>query len=442
MELGIPVGCNAGIVDPHSVDSMAFRSAVTKSVVVGVCLVCVGHVLQLHTRLLSDDAKHALGYPPDSLLNFTERSARYGYPAEEHRLLTQDGYILTVFRMAGTRRNGGAGAPPVILMHGLLQSADAWLDAGPGAGLAYLIADAGHDLWLGNVRGNYYSRDHVRLRPDTDPQFWDFSVDEIGLYDVPATIDYVLNYTKADKVNYVGFSQGAGTFFIMCSERPDYCDKVGVLVALAPAARHTNTKSLPYKVLAKTINSMEYVLNLCGIQEVFSKGALSQEFLAFFCQFHWISEFVCGTAEAMFDSFHPGSIRKETLKVLFGHFPAGTSTHNMARYGQSMNSDRFQKFDYGRSNNIKLYGSHEPPSYNLSAVSAPAVVLYGENDHLVDERDVSWLLERLPNVLEAVRVSDPLWNHLDVTYSHLTNHSIFPKINDYLLKYSNDCQFY
>ncbi|KPJ02998.1 Lipase member K [Papilio xuthus] len=107
---------------------MASRSAVTNSVVVGLCLLCVGHVLRLPTRLLSDDTKRALGYPPDSLLNFTERCARYGYPAEEHRLHTQDGYILTLFRMAGAKGGSIFRAPPVILMHGLLQSADITLD--------------------------------------------------------------------------------------------------------------------------------------------------------------------------------------------------------------------------------------------------------------------------------------------------------------------------
>ncbi|KPJ09860.1 Lipase 1 [Papilio machaon] len=416
---------------------MASRGAVTTSVMLGVCLVCVGHVLRLPARLLSDDAKRALGYPPDSLLNFTERSARYGYSAEEHHLRTQDGYILTVFRMARNRGSGDVGAPPIILMHGLLQSADAWLDAGPGAGLAYLIADAGHDLWLGNVRGNYYSRDHVHLRPDTDPQFWDFSVDEIGLYDVPATIDYVLNYTKADKVIYIGFSQGAGTYFIMCSERPDYCNKAKLLITLAPAARQTNTKSVPYRALAQSITKLESVLTASGIQEVFTKGALSQEFLAFFCPLNWISELICATGEALFDSFHPGSISNETLRVLFGHFPAGTSVHNMARYGQSMQSERFEKFDYGKSKNLELYGSVRPPEYNLSAVTLPVTVLYGESDHLVDTEDIAWLLRRLPNVVEAVKVSDPLWNHLDVTYSSLTKETIFPKISDYLFQYSD-----
>lgn len=50
---------------------------------------------------------------------------------------------------------------------------------GPLISPAYLLADTNlFDVWLINFRGNYYSRDHSFLDPDTDAMFWDFSFEE------------------------------------------------------------------------------------------------------------------------------------------------------------------------------------------------------------------------------------------------------------------------
>lgn len=395
--------------------------------IISGCIIRLPLTLHPHT-------KRSLGYPRDSLLNFTELTTKYGYSTEEHTAVTDDGYLLKIFRVQG--KNCEKKKPPVVLMHGLLQSADVWLDAGPGAALAYLLADDCHDLWVGNQRGNYYSRTHLHLDPDRDAKFWHFSVDEIGLYDIPATIDYVLKKTGAEKLNYIGYSQGSGTYFIMCSERPGYCDKANVLIGLAPASRQTHTKSVPYRTLMKTIDTTRSILSFTGIQEVFSKGAFSQEFMGFLCQLPMMSNGLCNTIEALFDSNHPGSITNETTRVLFSHFPAGTSVQNLARYGQSMKSQKFEKFNYGKDENMKIYNSEIPPEYNLSAVTVPVMILYGKNDYLVDPKDVRWLLRRLPNVLEAQEVKDPLWNHLDVPYSQYTSELIYPKISEYLNKFS------
>ncbi|KAI8436526.1 hypothetical protein MSG28_010059, partial [Choristoneura fumiferana] len=95
---------------------------------------------------------------------------------------------------------------PVFFMPPLLSSADTALEAGVDAGLPYLISDDCFDTWVGNARGTYYGRRHIRLDPDKDKEFWEFSVDEIGTYDIPAMIDYVSNKTGEDKL---GITKGA-----------------------------------------------------------------------------------------------------------------------------------------------------------------------------------------------------------------------------------------
>lgn len=116
--------------------------------------------------------------------------------------------------------------------------------------LAYILADAGYDVWLPNARGTRYSRNHIRLDPDS-AKFWDFSWHEIGVYDVPTMIDYALSQTKQEKLFYIGHSQGNTVFYVMCSERPEYNEKIIAQFSLAPIAYVTYMTSPLLQIVSK-----------------------------------------------------------------------------------------------------------------------------------------------------------------------------------------------
>jgi lysosomal acid lipase/cholesteryl ester hydrolase len=58
----------------------------------------------------------------------------------------------------------------------------------------------------------------------------------MGIYDLPAEIDYILNNTNYLKINYVGFSLGTLYYWILMSEKPEYNKKINQMHALAPMA--------------------------------------------------------------------------------------------------------------------------------------------------------------------------------------------------------------
>lgn len=71
-----------------------------------------------------------------------------------------------------------------------------WVDHG-SISLATTLLHSGYDVWLGNNRGNIYSRFHQELDPDVDKaKFFDFSFYEFAKYDLPAIIGGILNRTE------------------------------------------------------------------------------------------------------------------------------------------------------------------------------------------------------------------------------------------------------
>lgn len=90
-------------------------------------------------------------------------------------------------------------------------------------------------MWLGNMRGNTYGRQHVKYDVDSD-EFWNFSFDEMAAFDLPAMIYFVLNVTNQNQLFYVGHSQGTLISFARLGTDLDLASKIRLFVGLGPVA--------------------------------------------------------------------------------------------------------------------------------------------------------------------------------------------------------------
>ncbi|XP_073960785.1 gastric triacylglycerol lipase-like [Choristoneura fumiferana] len=325
---------------------------------------------------------------------------------------------------------------PVLLMHGLLQSSEDFMSSGPFAP-GFVIAEQCYDVWCGNVRGNSNSLRHTSLNPDKDLEFWKFSFDDMGLYDIPAMVDYVLEQTSAKKLIYIGFSQGGGTFFIMNSEKPEYAEKIGLFIGLSPSTRNLYSKSLVFRGLSEGVQTFRAELETVGIWEIGRRGSLATGALNVLCQNKLVAAILCEAITSALDAPHLESVTPEIERRIWKYFPAGTSVTNYEKYGQALKSEKFLKMDHGPEKNQELYGSTKPPEYNFEASTVPTVIFHGLSDNIVDTKDVEWFLPKLPNVLDYIQVEDPLWNHLDMTYSRFWNETIFSPMKKYMAQYDS-----
>ena len=71
-------------------------------------------------------------------------------------------------------------AKPVFIQHGFVSDSTTWV-VHKEKSAAIVLAKAGYDVFVGNNRGNYFGRKHLRLDPDLDgEEFFDYSFYEIG----------------------------------------------------------------------------------------------------------------------------------------------------------------------------------------------------------------------------------------------------------------------
>lgn len=350
-----------------------------------------------------------------------------GYPMERHYVETKDGYILTMFRIPGGRRASNATEPirarsPVLLQHALLCSSFDFVNNDPHQSLGFLLADAGFDVWLGNNRGNMWGTNHTTLNIDTD-EFWDFSWDEMALFDLPANIEYVLQATGQRSLAYIGHSEGTTQAFAGFSHNQTLASKVHMFVALAPVAYVRHASSPAFNALA--VARVPDLFQLFGVRQFLTLRQHLNDFAKYFC---WPAPAICNTAIFLFCGV-THHIDTSRLRVYLSQTPSGTSVKNMAHWAQSLRHGDFRMYDYGSAEkNLKRYKQPKPPAYDLGSMKVKTALFTGGRDLLADKRDVEHLVEGIPTTSLHVHDDTPDYAHLDFAWASDAYQFLYPKI--------------
>ncbi|XP_022321182.2 gastric triacylglycerol lipase-like [Crassostrea virginica] len=351
---------------------------------------------------------------PDEHRNVTELITSKGYPCEQHYVITKDGYILSLQRIPFSKRSPSQkGKPAILVLHGLLSCSSCWVENLANESLGFMLADAGVDVWLGNSRGNKYSRTHVSLSPD-DPRYWAFSWDEMAKYDLPAMIDYIIEQTGNKEIYYAGHSQGTEQAFAGFSLDPGLGKKVKTFFALAPVGNLSGVES-PIRYLAPFAKGIEIFLELFGKYDFLPNKELFTLFAQDSCRRKAI-DLICENILFLLGGYDSAQLNMTRIPVYVRDHPAGTSVQNIAHYSQSTLNKKFSMLDFGSpAANMKHYNQTTPPVYDVTKVETPVAIFSGGHDWLADPADVRNLVPQLRNVRSNKNI--PEWEHLDFIWA-------------------------
>ncbi|KAJ9587463.1 hypothetical protein L9F63_028284 [Diploptera punctata] len=337
-----------------------------------------------------------------------EQIKKNGYPAESHQVITEDGYFLTMHRIPSSPKFPTNKKKPVVfLQHWFGGSSADWVFFGPEKSLGYLLADAGYDVWLGNNRGNTYSSNHTTYSI-TSHKYWDFSFHEMGVYDLPVVIDYILNKTREPNLYYVGISMGTTMFFIFASERPEYNRKIRLMIALAPMVFVDKSTSSIFAGPVNTLTSILRITDVYGIR----RGKANEILSNYVCTDRALRT---NCVDILFSvvGYDPKQLNESILQKFLTYFPEAISVKCLLHYFQLYTTGGFHQYDYGEKVNMVKYNQRLPPQYNLKAVTSKVVLVYATNDRLSKVQNVQQLNKVLPNPVEMYQVPHPSFNHVD-----------------------------
>ncbi|XP_018573001.1 lipase 3 [Anoplophora glabripennis] len=355
--------------------------------------------------------------------DFMDMVKSYGYTVESHDVQTEDGYILTMFRIPhGRQDNKGkysksgnqyssSSSPEeeskgvVFFMHGLMTNSESFIYGGPSESIALYLADKGYDVFFGNSRGTIYGQRHTTLDPKKDASFWRYCFDHIGTRDLPAMISKALSVSGQSKLSYIGHNEGTTSFYVLASEMPEMKSKIERHISLGPVVflRHSSNDVLHN--IEEHMKQRSWVIKNLGVNTFAPSSELTHDAESN-CMEKWNNEKVCKNTFFLVNGYNSKHWNQTTMNQFMSRVPSVASVREILHLVQLKRTGRFEAYSE----------ESEGKEYDLSKVTIPVALFYTPNDVLISTTDVDTLAKELPNVYWQVNMEE-LDNNLDLLYS-------------------------
>jgi len=364
------------------------------------------------------------GLPPDTNRNTTEIIRDKGYPCEEHNIVTQDGFILLAQRIPHGKKGSfvemqNAPKKVVFLQPGLFCTTGVfvlnYID-----NLAYVLADAGFDVWLVNSRNVPFPR-HTSI-PPSDKRVWEWTYDELAQYDVPAAVDYILSVTKVAKISaFIGHSQGGTIGWALFTSNSVVSAKVDLFIPLAgPAGPPNVTLSLDLEGGIFCTECTDSWPGCCaGVLGLRENMTLTKE--GCYLEPHLCADLLCEVVGCE----SPTNFNWTRIPVMVAHYPSLTTRKNLVHWSQLETG--FRHYDYGKIGNQQHYNSSVPPPYLVSNLMTKVAVIYGQYDKFCPLSNSESTLKLIPKDKLVAQIELP-YGHLDFIFSLDGKDKLFPPI--------------
>ena len=384
----------------------------------------------------------------DSIVNAktTPQLIKYhGYGCEEHVVLTADGYYLVLYRIIripntnadvhGAAVSNGSGypspqqstsstsrrrsTPTILVLHGAIMCSEIWVcHRNSRKNIVCNLADEGYDVWLANRRGCKYSQKHTLYKPD-NVKFWDFSMDETIIHDVPAQIEYVLGVTGNKSLTLMGFSQGAAEIFGALSVNRRLEKRVDCVVAFSATAKPPTPKNALIHSMVHWTPEIVYLL--FGRKSLLSSVYFWQSILSVRAM-SWLID----TSMYLLFGWRSMNIRPRDRYQLFGHLYSTASVKQVAHWFQIMRAGRFQMFDDSPSGFSK---ARIIPAFPMKNNKVPKLLIMGMKDCLVEPEG---MMAELSN---ATIIECKDYEHMDTIWANDADVKVFRPALEFIRKH-------